>query len=343
MPDPRFHTRAGPFALSALAEFASATLQPDADPGIVIEDVAPLDAAGPRDLSFLDNPRYLDVFLASAAGACIVAPRYAERAPREMALLLSPQPYKSYAQIARAFYPVPALDAAIAPSAVIDPTARLGEGCLIDASAVIAAEVEIGRLCRIGANAVIGRAVKIGDDSVIGACAVLSHCIIGDRVSIYRGVCIGQDGFGFAPDPSGHVAVPQLGRVIIGDDAQVGANSTIDRGSGPDTVIGAGCWIDNLVQIGHNVRLGRGVVIVAQVGIAGSTAFGDHVMAGGQSAFSGHLQIGAGAQIAAQSGVIHNIPAGERWGGSPAGPAREWHRRTIALRRLAQTKASDDD
>lgn len=343
MPDSRFHTRAGPFTLAVLAAAAAAELHASADPDAVIEDVAPLDAAGRHDLSFLDNPRYLGAFEASGAGACVVSPRHVDRAPPGMALLLSGRPYMSYARIARSFYPLARPEPGIAPSAVIAETARVGEGCRIDASVVIEDGAEIGRRCVIGANAVIGHAVQIGDDVTIGPCAVLSHCVVGDRVYIYRGVCIGQEGFGFAPDAAGHVAVPQLGRVIIGDDAQIGANSTVDRGSGGDTVVGPDCWIDNLVQIAHNVELGRGVVIVAQAGVAGSSTIGDHVMIGGQTGVIGHLSVGAGAQIAGQSGVMRNVPPGEKWGGRPAVPIGQWHRQTVSLSRLARRRARDHE
>jgi UDP-3-O-[3-hydroxymyristoyl] glucosamine N-acyltransferase len=158
-------------------------------------------------------------------------------------------------------------------------------------------------------------------------------------VRIFAGARIGEDGFGFAPDPSGHIKVPQLGRVIVGDDVEIGANSTIDRGSGPDTVIGDGCRIDNLVQIGHNVRLGRGCVIVAQTGISGSTVVEDHVFMGGQAGVTGHLRIGAGAQIAAQAGVMQDIAQQTKVGGSPAVPMRQFLRQAATLARLARKRS----
>jgi UDP-3-O-[3-hydroxymyristoyl] glucosamine N-acyltransferase len=154
-------------------------------------------------------------------------------------------------------------------------------------------------------------------------------------------VRIGQDGFGFAMGPAGFVKVPQLGLVRIGADCEVGANSCIDRGSAGDTVIGDGTWIDNLVQIGHNVKTGRSCVIVAQVGISGSTELGDGVMAGGQSGFAGHLKVAAGAKIVAQSGVHRDIEAGQTVGGSPAIPAEEWRRQSAVLRRLARRAVSE--
>jgi UDP-3-O-[3-hydroxymyristoyl] glucosamine N-acyltransferase len=202
----------------------------------------------------------------------------------------------------------------------------------------VGARAEIGRRTLIGANAVIGPGVVIGDDCVVGAGATISHSLIGDRVNVYPGARLGQDGFGFAMGPEGHLKVPQLGRVIVEDDVEIGANTTIDRGAGPDTVIGAGTKIDNLVQIGHNVRLGRGCILVAQVGISGSTRFGDGVAAGGQAGFTGHLHVGAGARIAAQSGVMRDVEPGATIGGSPAVPIQEFLRQGVVLHRLARRK-----
>jgi UDP-3-O-[3-hydroxymyristoyl] glucosamine N-acyltransferase len=289
-------------------------------------------------LSFLDNRKYVETFARSRAGACIVHSAMAERAPPGMILLLAGDPYRAYAQAARQFYPTPAPEPGIAPSAVVDPSARLGKGVRIEANAVVGAGAEIGDHVLIGPNAVIGQGVVIGADSRVGPCASISHALIGQRVLIYPGARIGQDGFGFAMGPQGHLKLPQLGRVVIQDDVEVGANTTIDRGAGPDTVIGAGSMIDNLVQIGHNVQLGRGCVIIAQVGISGSTRLGDYVVAAGQAGITGHLQIGAGARIAAQSGVMRDIEAGGQVGGSPAVAFKDWLKQSALLGQLAKNK-----
>lgn len=342
MADPRFFANRGPFRLGALAERCEARLAPGADPGRLIRDVAPLESAGQDDLSFLDNPKYLSAFATTRAGACLVAPKFAGRAPEGVAVLLSDRPYRSYALAAQAFYPTEQPAPGIHARALVDKKARLGEGVAVAAGAVIEAGAEIGARSAIGPNAVIGRNVRIGADCRIGASVTLSHCEIGDRVTLHPGVRIGQDGFGFAPDPRGHVKVPQLGRVIVGPDCEVGANSTIDRGAGPDTIIGPGCWIDNLVQIGHNVAVGRGCIIVAQAGVAGSSRLGDFVAVGAQGGIAGHLTIGSGAQIAAQSGVMNDVPAGETWCGAPAVPIKQFFRQVASVKRLAEKKGAQE-
>ena len=338
MADPRFFSVAGPFTLKHLAEISRAQIGGDSDPDALFSDVAPLVSAGPDDVAFLDNRRYLDAFTTTKAGACLVSPDLAPKAPRGMALLVTPEPYHGYARIAGAFYPAPRPEAAVAPSAVIDDTAVVGEDCRVDAGAVIGAGARIGRRCHIGANAVIGDAVVLGDDCVVGSCASLAFCVVGARVVIHAGVRVGEDGFGFAPGREEHLKVPQLGRVRIEDDVEIGANTTIGRGAGPDTVIGAGCKIDNLVQIAHNVQLGRNCMVVAQVGISGSTTLGDGVMMGGQAGLTGHLRIGSGARIAAQSGVMRDVESGVAVGGSPAAPVREWLRGVATVERLARKK-----
>jgi UDP-3-O-[3-hydroxymyristoyl] glucosamine N-acyltransferase len=342
MADPRFFLRHGPFKLSELASLSGAELAPDADPDKMVEDVAPLDAAGADDISFLDNRKFLARFRTSKAGACVVSPRDQGQAPGRMHLLHSPSPYRAYGLIARTFYPTPAVTPRRSKRATIDATAKVAADCAIEAGAVIGPEAEIGPRCHIGPNVTIDVGVVLGADCRVYASASLSHCLVGERVTIREGVRIGTEGFGFALDPGGHITIPQLGRVIIGDDVDIGANTAIDRGAGSDTVIGDGCRIDNLVQIGHNVVLGRGCALAAQVGMAGSTRLGDFVMAGGQAGIAGHLTIGEGAQIAAKSGVISDVPAGEKYGGYPATPVRDWHRQTISLSRLANRKGKTD-
>jgi UDP-3-O-[3-hydroxymyristoyl] glucosamine N-acyltransferase len=339
MADPRFFERAGPFSLAQLAALTGATLRrADAGDERLFADVAPLETARTADVTFLDNRKYLAAFTRSRAGAAFVEERVADRAPPGMALLISAAPYKAFALAAQAFYPPAPVAARRAGSALIDPAASVAPDCDIGPFVVIEAAVRIGARCRIGANTVIGAGAEIGADCLIGANVTLSHCLIGERVVLHPGVRVGQPGFGFAPDPQGHVKVPQLGRVVIGDDVEIGANTTIDRGSGHDTVIGRGTMIDNLVQIGHNVVLGRGCVLAGQVGISGSTRLGDFVMAGGQAGLAGHLTIGSGARISAKAGLMRDVAPGETVGGSPAVPFTQFMRQVAILQRLAKKK-----
>ncbi len=343
MADPRFFKVAGPFSLSDLAGICGAEIGGEGDPATTFAGVAPLDRAGSTQVSFLDNKRYVEQFRVSAAGACIVAPKYAEQAPKGMALLITSNPYRAYALAARAFYPAPAPRPGRHPSAVVDPSARIDEGTEIGAGVVIAAGAEIGLGCRIGANAAIGEGVTVGDATEIGANVTLSHCLIGRNCQIHPGVCIGNRGFGFTLDPEGYLDVPQLGRVIIEDGVEVGANSTIDRGSGPDTVIGAGSKIDNLVQIGHNVTLGRGCVLVSLSGVAGSAALGDHVLVGAQAGIAGHITIGKGAQLAGRAAVIRDVEPGMAVAGTPAMPIKDFFRLCAIWRRQVKTRGKGDE
>ncbi|HZV21041.1 MAG TPA: UDP-3-O-(3-hydroxymyristoyl)glucosamine N-acyltransferase, partial [Hyphomicrobiales bacterium] len=250
--------------------------------------------------------------------------------------IVTARPYEAWARVAALFHPPAPAQPGVHPSAVIaegasvDPTAEIGPLAVIETGA------EIGPRCRIGPAAVIGRGVVIGPDCRIGAHASLSHAILGARVYVYPGARLGQEGFGFATTKTGFLSVPQLGRVILEDDVEVGANTTIDRGSTRDTIIGAGSRLDNLVQIGHNVVLGRNCVVVAQTGIAGSTELGDFVQVGGQAGISGHLRIGRGARIGAQAGVISDVPAGAAMWGTPADLKVVTLRQVATLKRLAQ-------
>ncbi len=343
MADPRFFTVAGPFSLKELAEICGAEVGGGADPAMTVTDVAPLDQAGPTHVSFLDNKRYIEQFRGSAAGACIIEARYAEQAPVGMAPLITSNPYRAYALVAQAFYPAPARRSGRHPSAVVDPSARIGEGAEIGPGVVIGAGAEIGADCRIGANAVIGDGVEVGEATEIGANAILSHCLVGRDCHIHAGVCIGNRGFGFTLDPEGYLDVPQLGRVIIGDGVEIGANSTIDRGSGPDTVIGPGSKIDNLVQIGHNVTLGRACVLVGQSGVAGSAKLEDRVLLGAQAGIAGHLTIGTGARLSAQTGVMRDIQPGLAVAGAPAMPIKEFFRLCAIWRRQVKARGKGDE
>lgn len=340
MPDPRFFPAAEPLKLADLAIATESTLAEAAMGERSVASVAGLAEAGPQDVSFFDNPKYREALKASRAGAIFLTASNRDFAPEGAALLLTDQPYRAYARAASLLYPPPAETAALSPAAFIDAHAKLGPGCLAEPGVVVQAGASLGAGVKLRANAVIGANVVIGDGCEIGAGASLSHCLLGARVRVFPGARIGQDGFGFAMSPQGHLPVPQLGRVIIEDDVVLGANSCVDRGALGDTIIGRGAVIDNLVQIGHNVRIGPGCVIVAQVGIAGSTVLEPFVLLAGQVGVAGHLRIGAGAQIGAQAGLNRDVPPGAKMSGSPAVPVQQYHRQTIALARLVKDKDS---
>ena len=343
MEHPGFFDRAGPFSLGTVAEAVGARPAEGADLGLAIKDVRPLDGAAKSDLSFLDNRKYLPLFAATAAGACLVAPKFAGQAPRGTACLLTPEPYRAFARALLLFYP-DALKPTVAPigggggSALVHPSASIESGASVEPGAIVGPEARIGRGTTVAAGSVIGYRVHIGRDSYIGPNASLTHALIGNHVTIHAGVAIGQDGFGFAMSQVGHLKVPQIGRVIIQDGVEIGANTTIDRGALRDTVIGEGTKIDNLVQIGHNVVIGRHCIIVAQTGISGSAELGDFVVLGGQVGVVGHVKIGSGAQIAGSSNVRGDVPPGVRWGGTPAKPVRLWFREITLVQKLAERK-----
>jgi UDP-3-O-[3-hydroxymyristoyl] glucosamine N-acyltransferase len=307
-----------------------------------INNIAPLDTAGPSDLSFLDNSKYLGDAASTRAGACLVGPRFVGAVPSGIAVLETAHPYPAFVAVTRKLFPEALRPRSLygtegrAASAQVHPTARLEAGVTVDPLAVIGPRAEIGAGTLIGPGAVIGPDVHIGRDCAIGGNASVLCALIGDRVIIHPGARIGQDGFGYLPSPKGHQKVPQTRRVIIQDDVEIGANTTIDRGATRDTVIGEGTKIDNLVQIGHNCLIGRHCLIVSQVGISGSVRVGDFAMLGGQAGIADHVTIGAGALLGARAGVMSNVPPGGRWVGYPAEPAIDWKRGVAAVRRLVR-------
>jgi len=309
-----------------------------------ISNIAPLDTAASVDLSFLDNSKYVGELAHTRAGACLIAPRFAADAPRSVAVLETAQPYPAFVAVTRKLFPELLRPSSQfgsighAASAQIDPAARVEAGATIDPLALIGARAEVGSGTLIGPGAVIGPDVRIGRECAIGAHVSIFHALIGDRVIVHPGVRIGQDGFGYLPSQHGHQKIPQTRRVIVQDDVEIGANTTIDRGATRDTVIGQGTKIDNLVQIGHNVSIGRHCLIVSQVGISGSVTVGDYAVLAGQVGIADHLTIGEGAVLGARAGVMSHVPAGARWAGFPAEPANDWKRGQAFVRRMVRRR-----
>jgi UDP-3-O-[3-hydroxymyristoyl] glucosamine N-acyltransferase len=299
----------------------------------------------------MDSAKYAHALATTGAGACFVSKRFADRVPGGTVALVTQHPYDAFAQVLARLYPGAMRPGStfgalgVSPGSSVHPAARLEHNVTVDAGAVIGPNAEVGSGTIIGPQAVIGPNVRVGRDCSIGAGVCLLNAFVGNRAILHSGAKVGQDGFGFAMGPDGHRKVPQVGRVIIQDDVEIGANTTVDRGASRDTIIGEGTKIDNLVQIAHNVVVGRHCVIVAQVGIAGSTTLEDYVVLGGQVAVIGHVTIGKGAQIAATSRVNSDVPPGVRWGGTPAKPVRDWFREMHTLKNLASRSvlAKDDE
>ncbi|MDI4234504.1 UDP-3-O-(3-hydroxymyristoyl)glucosamine N-acyltransferase [Bradyrhizobium sp. Arg237L] len=334
---------------STLADIAALTRAHLVDPsrgGHVIRGLASLDEAGPMHLAFFDNLKYVDQLTSTKAGACLVSPRFEADVPAHVAVLRAAKPFHAFVHLARQWHSDALRPGSwfgvegIAPSAIIDPTAHLEDGVIVDPLAVIGARVEIGSGTVVGAGAVIAADVKIGRDCNVGAKTTIQNALIGNNVLIHPGCNIGQDGYGFIFfGPDGHLKVPQTGRVLIQNNVEIGAASTIDRGSLRDTVIGEGTKIDNQVQIGHNVTIGRHCLLAAQIGLAGSLTIGDNVALGAKVGINNHLKIGDGAQVTAMSAVKDDIPANGRWGGHFAKPTKQWFREILAVERLVRDGA----
>lgn len=339
MREPDFFTRAGPFALGELARAAGAA-QADV-PDMMISDIAPLSRAVKSDLSFMDDRKQREALANSGAGACLIKAEFLSFVPAGMTALIVAEPARARALITGMFYPQAVRphpmdrQTGISPAATVAPEARLEADVIVEPGARISPLAEIGEATVIGAGAIIGPKVRIGRGCYIGPNAVIQHALIGNGVIIHPGAFIGQDGFGYVMSGRGHQKIPQVGRVVIQDNVEIGAATTIDRGALDDTIVGEGSKIDNQVQIGHNVVIGRHCVIAAKVGISGSCKLGDFVAIGGGAGLADHLTIGPGARIGAAAGLMHDIPAGETWLGAPAKPVRTFFREVAALSKLA--------
>jgi UDP-3-O-[3-hydroxymyristoyl] glucosamine N-acyltransferase len=331
--NPRFFACTGPHTIAAVAKAAGCDcLSGD----LLLTGLAALETAGPSEISFVGHRRHAAALAETRAGAVLVPEDLRASVPAGSVALVTANPAAGWARVAALFHPVPAVSpgihptAVVAATAIVDATAQIGPHVVIDAGA------EIGPRCSIEPGVAIGAGVVLGPDCRIGAHVSISHAILGARVRVLPGARIGQEGFGFTISALGFQTVPQLGLVILEDDVEVGANATIDRGSLRDTVIGAGTRLDNLVQIAHNVRIGRYCALAAQVGISGSAEIGDFVVVGGQAGLADQVRVGTKVQVGAQSGVMSNIEDGAVVVGSPARPAREVFREIATVRRLAR-------
>lgn len=340
MREPDFFPPARRFKVGDIAVLTGARLVNVDMADVTILRLAPISEGGEDALVFIDGRRNTEKLPDLRAAAVLCTEEVAESVPPGIAVLATSKPQHAFASIARLLYPTvmrpqPVTgEAAVSERAIIAPNAVIEEGAIIEAGAVIGARAVIGRDTIIGPHAVVGPNCTIGRGSYVGSNVTLQYAVVGDRVIIHPGAQIGQDGFGFLPGPEGLEKNPQVGRVVIQDDVEIGANTTIDRGALTDTVIGEGTKIDNLVQIGHNVQIGRGCVIAGQCGLSGSVKIGDYAMLGGRVGIADHVSIGERAQLAASSGVMDDVPPGERWAGLPAKPMRQAFREIAALRNL---------
>jgi UDP-3-O-[3-hydroxymyristoyl] glucosamine N-acyltransferase len=331
MPDPRFFDDLGPVSLADLASLTGAELSDLNQAARLVRGVSILSKARADHVSFLTDRRHGAELAASGAGACFVTPRDADLVPAGCVALTTRTPQAAYAIAADRLHRARILESgpAVSPGAVLEDGVTLAPGV------VIGDRARIGAGTVIGANTVIGPGVAIGRDCRIGSNVTIGFALIGDRVRLYAGVVIGEAGFGATGGAAGVIDVPQLGRVIIQDGVTIGANTCVDRGAFDDTSIGENTKIDNLIQIAHNVRIGRNCVMASHTGISGSVVIGDGAALGGRVGIADHLNIGAGAQLGANAGLLRDVPAGETWAGFPAQPVRQWLREVASIRRLA--------
>jgi UDP-3-O-[3-hydroxymyristoyl] glucosamine N-acyltransferase len=304
---------------------------------VTVSGVAPIDRATPTDVSFLASARYAPLLASSAPGVLLVTPDLADAPGAARARVIVAKPHEALLDILPRLYRPPTRTPGIDETARIGRGAQLGREVAIGPGVVVGAGASIGDRTRLDSHVVVGDGVEIGPDChVFPNVTLYAGSSLGARVTIHAGAVIGSDGFGYTFGDGAHRKIPHVGRCRIEDDVEIGANTAIDRGSIDDTVIGAGTKIDNLVQIGHNVKVGRLSLIMAQVGISGSTRIGDGVILAGQVGLQGHVQVGDGARIGGQAGVFGDVPPGETWSGYPARPHRESLRATAALMRLAE-------
>lgn len=344
MTEPVFFAPSRSFTAAAIAVHLGVSLRDEDLSEVEISGIAPLAEGGAGKLVYAENIRQA-ADLSSLRAAAVLCPAVvAEKVPAGVAVLVCKHPRTDFAAVARLLFPQTVEPVAmtgetgLSAGAYIDDAAEIETGAIVETGAVVCAAAAIGSGTVVAPNAVIGPSVKIGRNCFIGAGATVMTALVGDCVVIHSGTRIGQDGFGFVAGAGGLEKVPQIGRVVIQDNVEIGANATVDRGAMADTVIGEGTKIDNLVQIAHNVRIGRHCAIAAHVGISGSVVLGDYVMLGGRVGLADHLTIGNGAQLAANAGVMNDVPAGGKWAGAPAKPIKEFFREVAAIRSLAEAR-----
>ena len=347
MTEPVFFVPSRRFTVAEVANLTGSAVPNPAYAETVIETIASATDTNEKALVFVDGKRNVALMPSLKAAAVLCPADIADKAPAGVAVLINPRPQQAFAMVGRLLYPAASTPVAltsetgVSSHAFVDDTAHVEEGAIVEAGAVIGAGASVGSGTVIAPNAVIGRHCQIGRDGYIGPGASVQYALVGNRVIIHGGARIGQDGFGFAGGAKGPERMPQIGRVIIQDDVEIGSNTTVDRGAMADTVIGEATKIDNLVQIAHNVRIGRGCIIAGHCGLSGSVTLGDFVMLGGRVGIADHITVGDRVQVAASSGLMYDIPAGERWAGMPAQPMRDFFRELSAIRAFTKHTKGD--
>ena len=341
MSDPVFFVPSRRFTALEIAKLTRAELVDASLAEKVVSTIAPASEGSSDALVFIEGKRNAGSVERLRAAAVLCTPDISGLIPSGIAILVTPKPQVAFAQVGRLLFPAAATpgtmtgETGISPRAYVDASAKLEDGVIVEAGAVIGPGVAIGTGTIIAPNAVIAANTQIGRDCYVGPNASVQCAFVGNRVVIHSGASVGREGFGFVGGARGPERIPQIGRVIVQDDVEIGANTTVDRGTMADTIIGEGTKIDNLVQIAHNVRIGRGCIIAGHCGISGSVTIGDYVMMGGRVGLADHLTIGSGAKLAAASGFMNDVPAGEVWAGLPARPMMEFMRDVATIRKLS--------
>jgi len=333
MVDTVFFKKNGCFTFKDIVEITGAEIVENCNLEDTVDNIATMENAGKNDVCFFYDRKSKEKASNIKAKVCITKPEFKDWIPKGVNVFTVEDPKSAFLKLNQVMYEEIKHQVAISPLAVIAKTAVIGQNCYIGPNVVIEDNVTIGDNCYLEANCYIGQGCKIGNNNRIGVGAYITYTIMGNDCYIYAGAKLGSDGFGFNTINGKHIRIPQVGRVIIGNDVEIGANTCVDRGALDDTVIGDGCRVDNLVQIAHNDKIGKGCIIVSQTGIAGSCTFGDYVVCGGQTGFADHLTVGSGAQVGAQSGIMRDIEPGTVVMGTPAVPFKDFMRQVSFLQR----------